>query len=93
MNTNFNSITNKRDESELNDSINNNQFQQQLAQNYEQLKDAFKKIDKNSDEIISQQELLEFLDSNMPNGRLFDRNTFKKIFQLLDSDQNGSISM
>ncbi len=89
MNTN----ANKKEDSAMNDSINNNTYKLQLTKNYELLKEAFKRIDRNSDDLISESELLQFLDSNMANGKKFDRNTFKKIFQLLDVDGNGTITM
>lgn len=85
----------KKDDSTINDSANNTQLRQQLAKNFEQLKECFKKIDKNQDDVLSQEELLEFLDQNNMNttGKKFDRNIFKKIFQVLDFDQNGTVSM
>lgn len=85
----------KKDDSVINDSANNTQLRQQLAKNFEHLKECFKKIDKNQDDVLTQEELLDFLDENnvKNSGKKFDRNIFKKIFEVLDMDQNGTVSM
>jgi hypothetical protein len=48
------------------DSFNNTAYKQQLKKNVESLEAAFKKMDKNSDDQLDQQEIITFLDSNMP---------------------------
>ena len=68
-------------------------YKQQLGQYYQLMIDAFDEIDKNKDSYLDQKELLQFLDSKMPNGKIFDRSLFKKIFESIDTDLNGKISM
>ena len=68
-------------------------YKQQLADYYQILLTAFRKIDKNKDDNLDQSELIEFLDSNMSNCRKFDRNIFKKIFEILDKDNDGKVSI
>lgn len=58
----------------------------------EALKNALMKFDKDLDDQIDQKELIAFLDSNMRDGKKFDRNLAKKIFSVLDLDHNGKIS-
>lgn len=47
------------------DSFSNPNYKQQITKNVELLREAFKKIDKNSDDMIDEQEIIEFLDSQM----------------------------
>ena len=79
-------------DSELNQSNILANYKQQLGQYYQLMIDAFEDIDKNKDSYLDQKELLQFLDSKM-NGKLFDRALFKKIFESIDTDLNGKISM
>jgi Ca2+-binding EF-hand superfamily protein len=76
----------------MNNSLGQN-FKKEVGEKYEKLSNLFRRIDKNSDDMIDQQELLEFLDSNMANGNKFDRKTFKQMFSLMDPDNSGTISM
>ena len=82
-----------KDEIDLNVSKETIEYQNKIKQSIEKLKEAFRQIDKNSDDNISQQELLEFLDSQLDNKKKFDRNIFQKIFKSLDLDNNGTISV
>jgi Ca2+-binding EF-hand superfamily protein len=68
-------------------------YKQQLSQYYETMLQTFQQIDKNKDSLIDQQELLEFLDEKMPRGKVFDRTLFKKIFESMDTDHNGKVTM
>jgi Ca2+-binding EF-hand superfamily protein len=68
-------------------------YKQQLGQYYQMMIDTFAEIDKNKDSYIDQRELTQFLDSKMPNGKIFDRQLFKKIFESIDTDINGKLSM
>jgi Ca2+-binding EF-hand superfamily protein len=68
-------------------------YKQQLGQYYQMMVDAFNAIDKNKDSYIDQKELLQFLDSKLPSGKVFDRPLFKKIFESIDTDLNGKISL
>lgn len=68
-------------------------YKQQLGQYYQMMVDAFNDIDKNKDSYIDQKELLQFLDSKLPSGKIFDRPLFKKIFEAIDTDLNGKISL
>jgi len=80
-----------------NDSMNQSQilanYKQQLGQYYQLLIDAFAEIDKDKDSFIDQRELSQFLDSKMPNGKIFDRQLLKKIFESIDTDLNGKLSL
>jgi Ca2+-binding EF-hand superfamily protein len=75
-----------------NQSINITVYKKQIAQYYQSLLDAFKQIDKNKDEFIDEKELTEFLDSNLPKGKKFDRSLLQKIFEILDRDRDGRVS-
>lgn len=57
------------------------------------LRKALWKFDKDYDDQIDPNELLEFLDSNMPDGKRFDRNLSAKIFQVFDIDRSGKITV
>jgi Ca2+-binding EF-hand superfamily protein len=70
-----------------------NSNMEQVRTRVETLRQALMKFDKDLDDQIDQQELLNFLDSNMKDGRKFDRNLSKKIFSVLDLDNNGKISV
>jgi hypothetical protein len=49
-----------------NNSLSDPGYQQNLAEKFQKIHDAFKRIDRSGDDIISQQELSDFLDTNMP---------------------------
>ena len=57
------------------------------------MKNALWKFDENLDNQISQVELYKFLDSNMKDGKEFDRALASKMFAIFDSDKNGTISI
>lgn len=57
------------------------------------MKNAIWKFDEDLDEEISINELIKFLDSNMPQGKQFDRTLADKIFSVFDVDKNGKISV
>lgn len=48
------------------DSFNNPIYKQQISHSMEVMKEAFKKIDKNDDDVIDQKEIADFLNSLMP---------------------------
>lgn len=66
--------------------------QEYLNQKSENIKKAFQKQDKNSDDVIDQNELIDFLDANSKSGK-FERNIVMKIFSILDIDKNGKITI
>jgi hypothetical protein len=70
----------------------NSQYMEQTKQKVESLRQSLLKFDKDLDDEINQEELLNFLDSNMKNGQKFDRNLAQKIFEALDLDKNRRIS-
>lgn len=78
--------------SSLNDSL-NSQNMESLKARIDILKSALGKVDKNMDDNIDQQELIDFLDANMQNGKTFDRNLAKKIFSVMDFNQDGNVSI
>lgn len=51
------------------------------------------KYDKDMDDQIDMQEMLNFFDSNLPDGKKYDRALAEKIFSLFDSDSSGKISI
>jgi hypothetical protein len=56
------------------------------------LRAAMKRFDRNFDDRLDINELQSFLDSNMKNGKKFDRHLAQKIFSLLDLDQDGKLT-
>lgn len=81
----------------ISDSVHNISNISNVSQDYlnnmmENIKKAFDKHDKDLNGEISQNELIEFLDSNTKAGK-FDRNLAKNIFSILDIDKNGNISV
>jgi hypothetical protein len=72
---------------------NNSHLTDQTKSKIENIRKAFLEQDKDLDNEISQDELLSFLDSNMKNGQKFDRTLASKIFQALDLDQSGKITV
>ena len=81
----------------LSQSQNESETLSQLPENVHPKRDAllkaFQKIDLNFDNEIDQEELLNFLDSNMRNGKKFDRSIANKIFSALDTDKSGKITV
>ena len=75
-----------------NDSELNSQVDQTKSK-IEAIRGALMKFDKDLDDEIDQQELLNFLDSNMKNGQKFDRSLANKIFEALDLDKSGKITV
>ena len=45
------------------------------------------------DNSINKEEMLSFFDSNMPNGKKYDREVANKLFKIFDLDDNGKISV
>ena len=70
--------------------INKTEYEQELQEQHDKLKIAFRKIDKNSDDTIDEGELMKFLEEQ---GKNLDKDSFKKLFKTLDTDNNGNISM
>lgn len=77
----------------VNDSELNSQLVEQTKNKIENIRQALKKFDKDLDDEINQEELLNFLDSNMRNGQKFDRGLANKIFEALDLDKSGRITV
>jgi hypothetical protein len=75
-----------------NESEVNSQLVEQTKAKIENIRKALMKFDKDLDDEIDQEELLNFLDSNMKNGQKFDRGLANKIFEALDLDKSGKIS-
>jgi len=63
-----------------------------LEQKGENIRKAFLRQDKNLDGEIDKNELIAFLDGNCKNGK-FDRNLATQIFNILDIDNNGKITI
>ena len=72
-----------------NESEINSQLMEQTKAKIENIRKALMKFDKDLDDEIDQEELLNFLDSNMKNGQKFDRGLANKIFEALDLDKSG----
>lgn len=70
----------------------NSQYMEMTKTKIEAIRQALMRFDKDLDDMISKDELLDFLDSNMKNGQKFDRGLANKIFEALDIDQNGKIT-
>jgi len=77
--------------SNINDSINEEEMKDKIDKQAAILKAAFKKIDKNGDDVIDETELLQFLERE--GGKDVNMDTFKKLFKTLDVDNNSMISM
>lgn len=76
--------------SNLDNSVNKQDYEERIEKQAEILKKAFKEIDKNNDDNIDEEELMKFLQEK---GRNVNKDTLNKLFKTLDFDQNGSISM
>jgi Ca2+-binding EF-hand superfamily protein len=50
---------------DLDSSMNDPAYQQRLKDTLHEIQNAFKKIDKNGDDLIDKEELTKFLDNNM----------------------------
>lgn len=70
-----------------------NTFNRSVKAKMDALRKALWKFDKDYDDQINPNELLEFLDSNMPDGKRFDRSLSAKIFQVFDIDNSGKITV
>jgi len=66
------------------------EIEERVEKQTQMLKEAFAEIDKNHDDNIEQQELMDFLKSK---GKDVDEETLKKLFKTIDFDQDGTISM
>ena len=81
-------------------SLKDEDYKKYIHKKYELILQFFDKIDTNKDGMLSYNELVTFLDTNMnvfynlkQNGKKFDKETADKIMKLLDSDNNGKISL
>lgn len=86
-------MDNKENNSKLIGEENKSVLTEQTQAKAENMRKAFEQMDKNLDSVLSQEELISFLDSNMKNGQKFDRSLANKIFEALDLDHNGKISV
>jgi hypothetical protein len=75
-----------------NESERNSEYMEKTKAKVESLRQSLMKFDKDLDDQISSDELLDFLDSNMKNGQKFDRGLANKIFEALDLDKSGKIT-
>lgn len=70
----------------------NSQINEQTLAQIQQLKTAFAQMDKDFDSKLNPTEVITFLDSRMKNGP-FDRNIATKIFNNIDSENKGEITV
>jgi hypothetical protein len=75
-----------------NDSETNSVNIELIKSKMETLRAAMTRFDRNFDDRLDINELQNFLDSNMKNGKKFDRQLAQKIFSLLDLDQDGKLT-
>ena len=75
----------------INESINEEEMKDKIEKQAAILKEAFKKIDKNHDDMISETELLQFLERE--GGKEVKMDTFKRLFKSIDIDSDGNLSM
>jgi hypothetical protein len=76
--------------SNLDNSVNKNEYEERIEKQAEILKKAFKELDKNHDDNIDEGELFEFLQER---GKDINKDTLNKLFKTLDFDHNGYISV
>ena len=74
----------------LDNSVNRNDYEERIEKQAEILKLAFREVDKNHDDNIDENELLEFLQRK---GKDVNQDTLNKLFKTLDFDHNGTISI
>lgn len=65
----------------------------EIRKKIEIFKNYLWKFDKNMDDEIDKEEMLRFFDSNMTDGRLYDRDLADKIFKIFDADRSGKVSV
>jgi len=65
----------------------------EIRKKIEIFKNYLWKFDKNMDDEIDKEEMLRFFDSNMPEGKLYDRDLADKIFKIFDADRSGKVSV
>ena len=70
----------------------NSQINEQTLAQIQQLKSAFAQMDKDFDSKLTPTEVITFLDSRMESGP-FDRNIATKIFNNIDSENKGEITV
>ena len=70
----------------------NSQINEQTLAQIQQLKSAFAQMDKDFDSKLTPTEVITFLDSRMKSGP-FDRNIATKIFNNIDSENKGEITV
>lgn len=76
--------------SHMDNSVNNQEYEERIEKQTEKLKKEFSQIDKNGDDKIDEQELSDFLTQK---GKNINKETLAKLFKTLDFDQDGSISV
>jgi hypothetical protein len=70
------------------------EYQKYLDEKYLNLKDEFERINKNSDDIITVDELSDFINSySEETGRKYDMPYITKLFNLIDINKNKEITM
>jgi Ca2+-binding EF-hand superfamily protein len=65
----------------------------EIKQKIDTIKNYLWKFDKDMDDEIDKQEMLNFFDANMPNNKQYDRSLADKVFGIFDSDKSGKISV
>lgn len=70
--------------------LSESEYNQLMEEQTIKLKVAFKKIDKDGNDKLDEQELMSFLESQ---GKNIDKDSFKKLVQTLDMDSDGFITM
>lgn len=76
--------------SHMDNSVNNQEYEERIEKQTEKLKKEFSQIDRNGDDKIDEQELSDFLTQK---GKNINKETLAKLFKTLDFDQDGSISV
>lgn len=66
------------------------EYEELIQMQTEKLKIEFKKIDKDGNDKIDQAELMNFLESK---SKKLDKDSFLKLLETMDTDQDGFITM
>ena len=70
------------------------EYQKYLDKKYAELKEEFEKIDMNSDDIISIEELTNFINTySKETNKVYDTKYAEKVFNLIDVDKNKQITI
>ena len=75
------------------DSENSSQVNEQMKSKVEVLTKAFNAMDKDLNSELTQEEVLDFLNSHTKNGMQFNQNLAHKLIEKLDFDHNGTVNV